>query len=456
MEARSYRGPYWGRPIWIQRANSTVISVRTPIWDGTHFRGVLVTGVTVNALSSFIARSGTTSLIGNRFILYGRDHVLAHANMADGGYVRQNDIPLPGLHQVGDRALAKIWNTIDRRRLLLPLDENTKGHIMIVDGENHIFLYREMLGFGDVPLIVGIYAGPDDGLGIEFNRLVWASLAGIGVILVCVAGAALLGRRLSAPIKALASGSTAIASLDLGQAPQLPPSGLRELDEAATAFNRMTAGLQWFETYVPRELVRRLIARDAPFASEEKQVTVMFTDIVGFATLSEHMPAAEIADLLNAHFTILAGCIEEKHGTLDKYIGDSVMAFWEPEDGLAEVDSALRAARKIRKRIAADNDERRRQGLPPVCVRVGLHTGPAIVGNIGAPGRVNYTLVGDTVNVAARLEQFCKEIPSDGDTTVLVSGETEALAIDRSGLNARGRRPVRGRDGDIEIFSLDS
>ncbi len=366
----------------------------------------------------------------------------------------QPDVPLPHLNQVGDDILANIWNTEDRGRLPIRLDAATRGHAVRIDGEAHIFLYREMTEFGDTPLLVGIYAGPDDGLGVEFNRLAWSGLAAIAVIVLCVLGAVILGRRVSAPIRQLAAGSQAVAELDLENVPRLRPSRLRELDDAAAAFNRMTAGLRWFGTYVPRDLVDRLIERDAPFESEEKTVTVMFTDIAGFATLSEHMPAAETAELLNTHFTILAHCIEEEGGTVDKYIGDSVMAFWEPEDDGPGVDRALRAAAAIRAGVAAENARRTERGERAVDVRIGIHTGSAIVGNIGAPGRMNYTLVGDTVNVAARLEQFCKDYAGRGGSTILVSGETAALSSRHDALTALGRRAVRGRDGEIEVFSL--
>lgn len=85
-----------------------MISIRSPIWEGDIFRGMLVTAVTVNALSRFIARSGAVPLADNRFVLYGRDHVLAHRNMERGKFKRQSDIPLPALQDVGDPVLAKL------------------------------------------------------------------------------------------------------------------------------------------------------------------------------------------------------------------------------------------------------------------------------------------------------------------------------------------------------------
>jgi adenylate cyclase len=453
-ESESKYQPYWGKPLWIEQIKSTVISIRTPIRTGESLEGVLISVVTVNALSQFIARSGALPLADNRFVLFGRKYVLAHRLMEKGIFERQPDIPLPRLDQVGDPILAKLWDTENRRRLLIALDVNTKGHALQIDGDIHIFLYRELTGFGDTPLTVGIYAGPEDGLGAEFRRLIWAGVAGGIVILICILAAVILGRRISAPIRALAAGSTSIAELDLEHVTRLKPSRLRELDEAANAFNRMTVGLRWFETYVPQQLVRRLMSRDTPVESEHKQITVMFTDIVGFSTLSEHMPAAETAAMLNEHFAILVDCIEAEGGTVDKYIGDSVMAFWEPDDTGINVDRVVRAARQIRLRVTEDNTARRADGRVAPKVRVGIHTGDAIVGNIGAPGRVNYTLVGDSVNLAARLEQLAKEIGTDSEAKILLSGETAMLATDRSDLIHHGHHAIRGREESVDVWSL--
>jgi len=114
IEARSKYQPYWGTPLWIDGIKSTVISIRSPIWEGERLRGLLVSVVTVKALSKFIARSGSLPLADNRFILFGRNHVLAHRAMATGELERQSDVPLPSLDQVGDPILAELWNTEER------------------------------------------------------------------------------------------------------------------------------------------------------------------------------------------------------------------------------------------------------------------------------------------------------------------------------------------------------
>lgn len=447
------RRPFWSGAVWEELVGSTLLAVRTPVWEGDRYLGVLLSAVTVGDLSRFIAGRGAGSLGGNLFVLYGEDHVLAHRNMAGGSYRRDDDVPLPRLDEVGDRVLAR-FHSPDFREALIDLAEGVSGHVVTIDGEEYGFVHTRIDGLAPVPLTAGIYVGPEDGLGVEWNRLVAAGIAGVVVILVSVAIAVFLGRRVSAPVKALAAAAGSVAALEFGRVAPLKPSRVRELDEAARAFNRMIAGLRWFETYVPRQLVRRLVARDEAVVSEEKRVTVMFTDIAGFSTLSERMPPTEVARLLNAHFSILVGCVEAEGGTVDKYIGDSLMAFWE-EDGANTADRALRAAAAIRASVAAENARRRAAGAEAVAMRIGIHTGPAIVGNIGAEGRVNYTLIGDTVNVAARLEQLCKEASGGGECAILLSGETATLASGRTDLAFRGRYPVRGRDAAIEAYELE-
>ena len=189
-----------------------------------------------------------------------------------------------------------------------------------------------------------------------------------------------------------------------------PPrrSSVAEIDEQVRAFNLMLDALKVFQTYVPRKLVERLVALGGGegMPSETRELTVMFTDIVTFSEIAERMGAEETAAFLNRHFGMLADCIRAEHGTIDKYIGDAVMAFWGAPERLDDhAARAVQAARRIAETITADNQRRARKGLSPVRVRIGLHSGPAVVGNIGAPDRVNYTIVGDTVNDAQRLSR---------------------------------------------------
>jgi adenylate cyclase len=140
-DAKKRYQTYWGQPHWLEIADSAVLTARTPIWQGQTFKGLLVTAVTTQVLSKFIARSAALPLADNRFILYGRDHVLAHQSMVKGTYPRDNGIPLPRTDQIDDPVLSLIWDKSDRRNLLIDLDPPTNGHVNIINGDSHIFLY---------------------------------------------------------------------------------------------------------------------------------------------------------------------------------------------------------------------------------------------------------------------------------------------------------------------------
>jgi adenylate cyclase len=166
-----------------------------------------------------------------------------------------------------------------------------------------------------------------------------------------------------------------------------------------------------------------------------------------------HAPGP-LADFLNRHFGLIGRHVEAEHGTIDKYIGDSVMAFWGAP--LSDPDHALHAARAalaIAETLAADNRRRAKKGLAPVRIRIGLHTGLAIVGNVGAPGRVNYTLIGDTVNAAQRLEQLGKSFDDGSDCIVLASAALAAHLPPDVPRRAVGDQTLRGM-GIFEVYRL--
>ncbi|MDP1962048.1 MAG: adenylate/guanylate cyclase domain-containing protein, partial [Reyranella sp.] len=164
-------------------------------------------------------------------------------------------------------------------------------------------------------------------------------------------------------------------------------------------------------------------------------------------------------DMLNHHFALLGACIDQDQGVIDKYIGDCVMAVW---GGLSKMedhaDHAVHAALEMARVIREDNLQRAAAGQAPVRLRVGVHSGPVVVGNIGAPGRVNYTVVGDTVNVAQRFEQLGKEFMREGEEViVLVSGDTIAAMKHPEVLGELPKpelRHVKGREEPEQVYRL--
>ena len=274
--------------------------------------------------------------------------------------------------------------------------------------------------------------------------------------------AAYIGRQIAQPVRRLAQGAKKVHSLDLASVDRIPRSFFRELDDAAQSFNFMLDGLKWFERYVPKGLVKRLMRQnpEGDIKSSYREVVVMFTDIVGFTTLSEKLTAPATANFLNDHFSMIAGCVEAEGGTVDKFIGDSVMAVWGvPEPQADFADRACRCALEISRNVDELNRHRQSRvvGAQPLRLRIGIHLGRVVVGNIGSSDRVNYTVIGDPVNVAQRLEEAGKTLGDTGrNVNILISGSVRGSLVKSVDLEHLGPKTLRGREEQVEVYVLRS
>ena len=219
--------------------------------------------------------------------------------------------------------------------------------------------------------------------------------------------------------------------------------------------NAMHVALSEFSRYVPNSLVKRLMTLGVDATrSVEREITILFADIVGFTTMSEELNAVETASLLNRHFDMAGREITKHKGTVDKYIGDGLMAFWgAPEEDENQAIDALNAAHDIVKSLKMFNQQRLAKNQAPIRLRIGIHTGVVVVGNIGSSERKNYTIVGDAVNVAHRLEQFSKPLLGDEDSIIVTSRTTWLAAGKPGNMRSIGRHKLRGREKQIEIFA---
>jgi class 3 adenylate cyclase len=447
----------WTPPIYNTIMQQTVIAHAEPVLREGQATGVLVGVISTQELSAYVARVGR-EVGGTAFILYGHDRVLAHAGMGAAVHWKPSaEEPLPSLATFGDPVLAALWDKTHYRPRLFSYPPPLQARSVAVGDETYPVIYTELSGYSDRPLVVGFYVRTSDFRDI-INRLIYAMIAGVGAIAGAIVMAVMIGRRLARPVRRISEAATLVGDLRIAEVRPLPRSRIREIDEQAHAFNAMTRALRWFETYVPKPLARHLLKDGdaSQVASEHRHLTVMFTDIVGFSTLSENQSAAAVADYLNRHFSIVNTCIEGEGGIVDKYIGDSVMAFWgAPEKLKNRAERACRAALAIRAAIERDNADCRAGGLSETRMRIGIHSGDATVGNIGSASRVNYTIIGDMVNVGQRIEQLAKVIgPRDSAVTILIS-ETTRADLD-AGFDPRplGHHKLRGRQGEMEIYAL--
>ncbi len=458
-EMTTSRSTFWGTLFWNPALKQPVLNVRTPVRrNDDAFVGALVATVAVGDLSSLI---GDPEAGNSRyFVLADHDHVLAHRRLVDPrGLGLTEERPLPTIKEVDDPVLAHIWDP-PVRSAQIDRALGDFGHVVDIEGRSWVFVYRSLPGYGPQPWLVGQYFPLKDATA-DLDKLTNGALVGAATLAVALLLALAMGLRMGRSIRTITSAAEAIGRLDFDE-PIRKDSRLREIDDAAHSLEKARGALKWFRAYVPHRLVFRLMERgEDAVASRRRNVTVMFTDIVGFTPQAEGLTEQETADLLNHHFALLGACIEREEGVIDKYIGDSVMAVW---GGVSHSDdhaaAAIRAALAIAKVIGEDNAIRRAAGKPPIRVRIGLHSGPVIAGNIGAPGRVNFTVVGDTVNVAQRFEQLGKEYMKPGDdVVVLASGDTLAAVKDLSALDLKAapaleRWGLRGHEQQVEVYRL--
>jgi adenylate cyclase len=240
----------------------------------------------------------------------------------------------------------------------------------------------------------------------SLRRLLFA-LAGIGL---AFAAAAVLARNIAQPIRAIALAAGRIEKGDLDV--QVPEDRIDEVGELARAVNQMARGLKereqlrdMFGKYMASQVVSELLEKgEISLEGESREVTVLLSDIRGYTALTEELGAAEVVALLNEYFTILVDCVIAEDGVVDKFMGDAMLCwFGAPVPTDDHRQKAVRAAVRMMERLGAWNADRVAKGLKPVGTGIGTACGSVVVGNIGSPQFVEYTAIGDTVNLASRL-----------------------------------------------------
>jgi adenylate cyclase len=254
------------------------------------------------------------------------------------------------------------------------------------------------------------------------------------------------------PIRDLAEGTKRVAAGDYGQ--RVPVVQDDDLGALGASFNRMQAGLAErqrlqaaFGTYVDPALAARLLEQgDDVFTGERREVTVMFVDVRDFTPFAEASSAEDTVARLNALFEIVVPAVVDGGGHVNKFLGDGALAvFGAPNDLASHADAAVSAAVLIHRLVAERFDGALRIGI-------GINTGMVIAGTIGGGGKLEFTLIGDTVNVAARVEQLTK---TTGDAILLTQQCVDALASRRPRLIDRGFHVLKGKSAAVQVFGLD-
>jgi adenylate cyclase len=294
------------------------------------------------------------------------------------------------------------------------------------DGKRFMTIFLPFAPSAGSPWLIGVLADEDTFTGPI--RAATLRTVGVGAVVLVLALLAIqfLSRQLTRPLSLIAEEAARIRDFNLGSQFALSSRIVEVADLAATIISMKTS-LRNFSVYVPRELVRSIVAlgREVSIGGERRPLTIMFSDIAGFTSRSEPLPPEDVLRELSLYFQAVSGAIQSNKGTIDKFIGDAVMALWNapaPDpDHAANACRALLACQAACRKLNAENQDGK---LLPLVTRFGLHSGEVMVGNAGASDRMQYTVLGPAVNLASRIEGLNKVY----GTELLVSDAVVAQA----------------------------
>ncbi len=315
------------------------------------------------------------------------------------------------------------------------------GVIREIAGGDHSPRWQVCIVLPEAELLEGVYT-------IVYT----AGLVILASILVVILASLYLSSQVARPLERLSYEAEAIGRFDLTPRP-LPNSIVKEIDQLAVATDEMKTGLRSFQKFVPPGMVRGLLKsrQEAIFGGERRLVTIFFSDIVNFTTAAEGLEPEQLVLHLRDYLTLICDCVSFEEGTVDKFIGDSVMAFWgAPEESPEGALAACRAALNAQARLKEASREWAKTGRPEFRTRIGIHTGEVIVGNIGSDTRLSYTVIGDAVNLASRLEGLNKEY----GTHLMISEATRQAAGGEIVARPLDWASVKGKSIAVGIYEL--
>lgn len=453
--AREIEDPFWGEPVYHDKLGA-MIYVMMPIRIDGEFHGLVAATVGTAGISGLLG-DHESGISARHFILLDKDRMLAHPAMADPHAFGINETkPVPDAAEIGDLVITSfITNHFVTETVYDPVLSLDLSILELPGHQRPYFVaWREITDFGPPFWIVGSYVNAESFSG---ERRFFLLLVGIGISTL-VAGllvALWLGFRISRPVRRLAKAAERIAVSDPDDLEMLPSSRVREIDQAGAAFNRMIVSLRdraflraTFGKYVPESVAHLILAnRSVVQEPQLRNATIMFTDIVGFTSLCESLCPAETIDLLNEYFSAVVEPVEANGGVIQQYQGDAMLATFNiPTDRPGHADDAVRTALAIQRIL------HRRTFGPGLTIRtrIGINTGDIVGGTVGAGGRLGYTVHGDPVNIAARLEELNKEYGS----SVIVSEETRQQLTIPATMTPIGTVDIRGRTRPVTIYAV--
>jgi adenylate cyclase len=449
QRAVAENGPGWSMLSHLPYRYRPAIVTSTPIVINLDFAGVAAVVVELERLSRFLAglqvgKTGTVALLDRN------GQVVASA--ASAALKRQRRGETPELDTLArDHPMLASVNVLLHSNSLSLADLRETRQLQAtgpIDGKNY-FVTFSPLDFSDW-VVATVIPASDFLASIERSAMILLIALAASTVVVAAIAILLANRLVAAPLLRIAGQLKHIENFRLDRVIRLA-SPLRELDDLSGVLLQMSRGLASFQKYMPTELVRTLVSQGVEVrpGGHQQTLTVMFTDVAGFTGISEEL-GDRVVPVLAEYLEAVSTAVLKHSGTIDKFIGDGVMAFWgAPAPNERHAANACAAALECQRLLALQRAAAGRCGTP-LRIRIGINTGRMLVGNIGSSERLNYTVIGDPVNVASRLQPLGKIYGVD----IIIGEATRTAAGDAIIVRRLDRVSVYGRTAGLAIYEL--
>jgi adenylate cyclase len=442
--AKKSKSLYWTDVyIFFHDGKAGITAAYPAVAPNGKFFGVFGLDIHLDEISHFL-KNLKVGENGVAFIVNEKNELVAYPDVSRTIKEEQGKLRPVNIEEMGIASITKSFRECQQ--------QGKNKCVIETGGKRYIASYQDFPESFRARWKVGVVVPEDDFIGAAKDQM-QVSLIICGIILmISISLAMLISRGISKPIKLLTREANRIKNFHFDDKITIK-SYIREIQVMSNAIVAMKSGLQAFRKYVPAELVRQLIStgEEAHLGGHKRDLTVFFSDIAGFTTIAEGMAPEELMLHLSEYFDELTQILSEHKGTVDKYIGDGILAFWGapvPDDNHAL--HACNAALICQAKLKDLNRKWASAGKSPLATRIGISSGETVVGNVGSSERINYTVMGDNVNLASRLEGVNKLY----GTQIIVSRATYEAVADKFWFRPLDIVAVKGRSGGTTIYEL--
>ncbi len=442
----------WIKPYLFFGSKRPGTTFATPYYAKSgELEGVFTIDFELNFISTFLSQLTVgVSGKGQVFIITNRGELIAHSKpelvlSKTDKLILGSDCKDPVVKNA-----ARVLKVSEKNRLSLQADRKKQFYY---DNEYYIVVTHPLVLDKDLNWQIVIAVPEDDFLRkVKQNNIVTMIITACAFVMAIIGGI-LLSKKISLPLKRVSKEMEDIGNLVIESKPFVP-SLIKEINIMNDSIERTKNSLKSFNKYVPSGLVRYLMTQgiEAELGGEKKNLTVFFSDLADFTAISEQLSPEKLVKYLGIYLEETSNIIQSYQGTVDKYIGDAIMAFWgAPNSVENHALSACKAALAYQELLDKIMREWKQMGRKNIFrARIGINTGEVIVGNIGSPTRLNYTVIGDSVNLASRLESINKLY----GTRIIISESTNSLVQSELKSRILDYVAVKGKTRGVAVYEL--